>query len=94
MNCVDKHASIYRQSNGTNHHKSPTALDLPIFSNDDGQREAEADDLLLVVWAECPDPSDRQLVDRGHLLVASATALAWTVGLLLSLYFLSPTKRF
>ena len=52
--------------------------------NDDGQGEAEADDLLLVVGAEGPDTSDGQLVDRGHLVVASATAavLAWTVGLL------------
>ena len=53
--------------------------------NDDGQGEAEADDLLLVVRAEGPDSSDGQLVDRGHLIVASAAAavLAWrTVGLL------------
>ena len=59
-------------------------LDLPIFSNDDGQREAEADDLLLVVGAEGSDASDGQLVDRGHPLVAIADILAcWVIALLL-----------
>ena len=58
--------------------------------NDDGQGEAEADDLLLVVGAEGPDTADGQLVDRGHIIVASTTAagLAWTVGLLLLREFL------
>ena len=41
---------------------------LPIGSNDDGEREAERDDLLLVVGAEGPNSADGQLVDRGHLL--------------------------
>ena len=44
--------------------------------NDDGQGEAEADDLLLVVGAEGSDTSDGQLVDRGHLLVALVLLLS------------------
>ena len=82
IHCVDKH--IDRQSNAQTVTNPQTALlDLPIFSNDDGQREAEADDLLLVVGAEGSDASDGQLVDRSHPLVAIAVILAWAVGLLL-----------
>lgn len=50
-------------------------LDLPIVSNDDGQREAEADDLLIIVGAEGPDSSDGQLVDRGHPLLVAVTRI-------------------
>ena len=49
----------YREFGGKN---------LPIRSNDDGEREAERDDLLFVVGAEGPNSADGQLVDRGHLL--------------------------
>ena len=63
MSVVDrkKYCSQHLVNSGEDKH-------LPIRSNDDGEREAERDDLLFFVGAEGPNSADGQLVDRGHLL--------------------------
>ena len=57
-------------------------LDSPIRSNNDGQREAEADDLLLVVRAEGSDSSDGQFIDRGHIILPLVAVAVAEVSLL------------
>ncbi len=59
---------VDRKNYGQHLVNSGKDANLPIRSNDDGEREAERDDLLFFVGAEGPNSADGQLVDRGHLL--------------------------